>query len=219
MNKALPNPSEHLPPPADTLKVADMVSAIESQYLSWMEELLKEGVNPNVIHRISEDNVTPLTLIETVISNIKTEKDICFSKKAIMLLLEYGLDLNQKTPVNQDEDQPILCYYASTGNLNGVKILLSVGADIEITDESGYTPLGCAIWLGHDEIIHTLLEHGAQVSPCNQVISLSKESGVLVNESTLFALKSTQSEQERQFLEDHTRPAAHDTRIEKILRL
>lgn len=90
---------------------------------------------------------------------------------------------------------------------------------MEITDESGYTPLGCAIWLGHDDIIHELLEHGAQVSSCSQVISLSKESGVLVNESTLFALKATQSEQERQFLEEHTRPAACETRIEKTLRL
>jgi ankyrin repeat protein len=51
-----------------------------------------------------------------------------------------------------------------TGNVEGVKSLLSAKADIRIRDSDSYTLLGCAVQEGHVEIVKLLKSAGALVS-------------------------------------------------------
>jgi len=53
------------------------------------------------------------------------------------------------------------------GDLEQVKTLVKVGADIEARNQYKTTPLITASWQGHVEIVKFLLEAGADVTPKN----------------------------------------------------
>ena len=78
--------------------------------------------------------------------------------ECIRVLREYGIDLNQKT----DEDNAILgsatplhiaCYY---GRVNAVRELVRLGANCNVQDVNGSTPLHLAVIQGYVEIIKLL---------------------------------------------------------------
>jgi ankyrin repeat protein len=45
--------------------------------------------------------------------------------------------------------------------LDVVKLLLERGADPNVKDDDGKTPLHYAAWKGHHKVVELLLEHGA----------------------------------------------------------
>ena len=49
------------------------------------------------------------------------------------------------------------------GNLNMIKILLDIGADINAKDHINWTPLFWATCYGNEEVVKYLLEHGAKL--------------------------------------------------------
>ena len=57
--------------------------------------------------------------------------------------------------------------YIKENNISEVKLLLDHGADVNVKDEDGETPLFCASNNGHKEIVKLLLEHGADVNAKN----------------------------------------------------
>ncbi|KAI1427614.1 ankyrin repeat-containing domain protein [Xylaria sp. FL1777] len=67
------------------------------------------------------------------------------------------------------EDSTVLYIATWNGELESVKLLISRGADIEVTCEfpgmrhSNFTPLLAAVWNGHHEIVRALLKAGANV--------------------------------------------------------
>lgn len=65
-------------------------------------------------------------------------------------------------------DGPFALHYAcSTGDLKEVSRLLATGADVNRTDNDGWTPLHYAAALGHKEIVALLIEYGARVDNKN----------------------------------------------------
>ena len=58
---------------------------------------------------------------------------------------------------------------AKTGNATRIRELLKADASlIRARDTDGSTPLHCAVWKGHDEIVTLLLESGADVTAHNE---------------------------------------------------
>lgn len=53
---------------------------------------------------------------------------------------------------------------AESGDIAGVKAAMSLGADINSTDDNGETALMKACWRGYIETVRLLIEHGADVS-------------------------------------------------------
>ena len=56
-----------------------------------------------------------------------------------------------------------LLYHAARGNTQKVLRLLAKGADINATDEDGYTPLSLAIYGYYQETAEALIAAGANV--------------------------------------------------------
>ena len=58
---------------------------------------------------------------------------------------------------------------AKSGNAATVKALLKIDADLHNARDRDYsTPLHCAVWKGHLEVVRTLLDAGADVNALNQ---------------------------------------------------
>jgi len=45
-----------------------------------------------------------------------------------------------------------------------VRLLLREGATVDVTDKHGRTPLHWAAYMGHDDVIHDLVQAGANVN-------------------------------------------------------
>ena len=73
-----------------------------------------------------------------------------------VFLIENGADVNGKAL----RGTPIF-HAIIWGNLKSVKLLLDNGADINIRNQEGETPLSCAKRLGENEIVALLLKYGA----------------------------------------------------------
>lgn len=57
--------------------------------------------------------------------------------------------------------------FSRRGKLDSVKFLVENGANIEVKNKDGYTPLIVASWNGHLEIVKFLVEKGANVEAKN----------------------------------------------------
>ena len=57
--------------------------------------------------------------------------------------------------------------YSINGNLDGLNVLLASGADVDKTDNYGYTPLHWASINGHLEVVNVLVAAGAEVNKTN----------------------------------------------------
>ncbi|MGB2863329.1 MAG: ankyrin repeat domain-containing protein, partial [Sedimentisphaerales bacterium] len=57
-----------------------------------------------------------------------------------------------------------LHHAAANGEIERVKLLISEGADVNVKNNEGLTPLHCAAREGHKEIVELLLAHGADVN-------------------------------------------------------
>jgi len=108
----------------------------------WLRRLLDNGADPNK----RRNGTTPLYVASG-------------NAQKARLLLEAGADPNAESP----EGTP-LCFAASWGELESVRILLDHGADsnlIEDADATGVTPLIWAVQKGHTEVARLLLERAA----------------------------------------------------------
>jgi ankyrin repeat protein/beta-lactamase regulating signal transducer with metallopeptidase domain len=80
------------------------------------------------------------------------------------LLLDKGSD------INADDggwtllyDAILYDYYGDKGK-DAIKLLISKGANVNIKDSAGCTPLHYAIWMGYGDIVETLINNGADVN-------------------------------------------------------
>lgn len=60
---------------------------------------------------------------------------------------------------------------ASEGYLDIVKLLISLGADIDVMDKFSQTPLHGALENGDIRVVNALIEAGASINKSNMVIS------------------------------------------------
>jgi len=53
---------------------------------------------------------------------------------------------------------------AESGNIDEVRTLLDAGAELNATDDEGFTALMYASWIGHSEVAKLLIEAGVDVN-------------------------------------------------------
>jgi ankyrin repeat protein len=82
-----------------------------------------------------------------------------------MKLIESGIDIDTKYT---DFQETILITAARCGRMDTVQYLVTKGANLNLTDIFGYTPLHEAAYRGHDDIAKYLLNHGADKSIVNR---------------------------------------------------
>jgi ankyrin repeat protein len=85
----------------------------------------------------------------------------CPNLKASRLLLLAGADPNHQTGFFGDA--PLLCIVAHEGIIGMVNLLLEFGADIEKTNNQGFTPLILAATKGYYEIVQQLVASGSSL--------------------------------------------------------
>ena len=79
----------------------------------------------------------------------------------VLALLSNGADIN----ATDDDDQTALMFATKCGHLKVVRALLNVpGIDINATSFNGITALHMAADLGEDDMVHALIEKGANVN-------------------------------------------------------
>jgi erythromycin esterase len=114
-------------------------AAIELNDLDWVKSLLEEGADINVKN---ENGRTPLHL---AVSRNNTDL-------AKLLLSASGSDPNS------------LHMTAAAGNLTSIQRLIDQGADVNVKDEVGWTPLIWATCMGEIESLKLLIAQGADVT-------------------------------------------------------
>lgn len=60
---------------------------------------------------------------------------------------------------------PLLIVARETGNVDMANVLLEAGALVNVRDEGGETPLDLAAWRGFADLVHLLLDAGAELPP------------------------------------------------------
>ena len=85
----------------------------------------------------------------------------------VMLLVEQGTEKNKMYNIDMnrygtyDDYETALAVAAENGHLDVVRVLVNQGADMEMADSVGYTPLINASFNGHLDVVRYLLEQGA----------------------------------------------------------
>ena len=98
------------------------------------KKLLQHGADPNATNNLKE---TSLHLLAQNPEQIDRSK----ISKAFQLLFKYPFDINAQ---NDDGETPIYCavYFA---NVEGIQSLMEVGANWNISDDNGISPLESAL--------------------------------------------------------------------------
>jgi ankyrin repeat protein len=143
-------------------------------YLDLMKSLLDAGANPNariakkLWFRASGDH----SWIDTAGSTAFLRAAQSLDLKAMKLLLAYHADPDLPT-TGGDTALHVACgigwgYHYNINSpdyswMDEVKFLMQLGADVNAADARGYTPLHGAAYIGNDELIRYLIDHGADV--------------------------------------------------------
>ena len=143
-------------------------------YLDLMKALLEDGADPNA--RITKklwfrsfgDHSWVDTAGATAFWRAASSTDVT----AMKLLLAHGANPDLPT-MGGTTPLEAACgigwgYHYSINSpdftwMDGVKYLLQLGADVNAVDARGYTPLHGAAYIGNDELIQYLIDHGADV--------------------------------------------------------
>lgn len=120
--------------------------AIVAGDLTILKALLDAGADPNF--RLEKNHQPPLTIAAE-------ENDLDAAK----LLIQYGADVNPKTPMNLTPFFEAVC----TSSPKMAKLLLESGLDPNTTDEDGQTLLETAMkFINTEEIVQMLKDAGAK---------------------------------------------------------
>jgi ankyrin repeat protein len=97
-------------------------------------------------------------------------------KEVMELLINKGVDVNYVCPGEGEEDDrlSLLHYSCQYGYIDFVKLLVKAGANLEVKDSKGYTPLHISLGGNicppnetHKEVINFLLDNGADINAEN----------------------------------------------------
>jgi ankyrin repeat protein len=143
-------------------------------YLELMSALLESGANPNariakkLWFRASGDH----SWIDTAGSTAFVRAAQSLDLTAMRLLLAHGADPDIPTR-GGDTALMVACgmgwgYHYSVNSpeyswMDAVKFVMQLGADVNAVDSRGYTPLHAAAYIGNNELIQYLVDHGADV--------------------------------------------------------
>ena len=80
-------------------------------------------------------------------------------------IIQQGVDVNARSATAGEEHAIGALHYAAFyGHEDAVRVLLGAGADVNIRNANGYTPLHFAVPRGHVEVVRLLLDAGADVN-------------------------------------------------------
>ncbi len=137
-----------------------LLEAVYSGDYKEVANVLKVGVSPNfysVSNKVDLDEKTPLMLAAESSKNQGV--------LILELLIKYGADVNW---VNKYGGNALI-YAVSKNNMPAVSILLAAEeVDINLNENWGGTALHWAAYLGHEDIVHILLNRGANPKLKNQ---------------------------------------------------
>jgi ankyrin repeat protein len=154
---------------------AALLSAYQNGYLDIVNQLLDDGISPNV----SDDGNSLLILsakngdLVLVDKLIKVGADVNYNStqgllsilstngydEQIELAIKAGAYINRKDDTNRSA-----LYLAVMGNrVSTVKLLIDAGADVNVTSKSGYTPLLITAHYGYLELAKLLKENNANL--------------------------------------------------------
>jgi uncharacterized protein len=137
------------------------VDAIESGNVDRVAELLAAGADANetVISRYYtlEFRLTPLLAAVRALQTPGAPEPRC-SLDSVVLLLRYGADVNRWD--EEHETTPLL-NAVFNNNIDAVRILLAAGADPNVRDDEGFSPLRFCVQQGYLEMARLLLLCGA----------------------------------------------------------
>ena len=85
----------------------------------------------------------------------------------VLSLLDQGMDVNTSSPIIHTHP---LTLAAAGGHLETVCALLDRGAQVAVTDLTGWTALHAAAYKGHREIVQLLVERGTPVHRNNWML-------------------------------------------------
>ncbi len=120
-----------------------------------LEPLLRQDAM--VVHETSADGWAPLHLAAAF-----------GGPQATALLLAHGAHVHRFSR-NPMKNQPLHACIALSGDLETARILIDLGADVNMAQAGGYTPLHQAAAAGLEELTRILLEAGADPSRlCDQ---------------------------------------------------
>ena len=150
------------------------ISQEKTGYLEFMSALLAAGADPNariakkLWFRTSGDHSWIDTAGSTAFLRAAQSLDVT----AMKLLLAHGADPDIPT-TGGDTALMVACgmgwgYHYSVNSpeyswMEAVKFVMQLGGDVNAADSRGYTPLHAAAYIGNNELIHYLVDHGADV--------------------------------------------------------
>lgn len=117
---------------------------------SYFYMLLEITKNRKNVHT-SSSFVLPLA-----IASFNNDPDLM---SRVKIIINQGVDINAQTP---EGDTALHMTGWNTNNLDLIKYLVACGANINTTNNDGYTPLMDAATLGKNDILSYLLKQGAQ---------------------------------------------------------
>lgn len=99
----------------------------------------------------------------------KQEKEMTKNERAtyefFCWLKKNKVDIRDPKSIDRRRDrlyhQPVLIWAARLNYISVAKILIHRGANVDITDNHGHTPLGIAVWNVYPEMVRLLLKYGA----------------------------------------------------------
>jgi len=130
---------------ADVMGETPLKVAIQKSNIAAVEMILEAGADPNA--KGLSTGFLP------VITAVVTE-----NKKALNLLIDAGADVNSRLSF-PFSTLPLISYAASKKDAALVDKLLKLGADPELQDQFGWTPLMEAVHVQHWDSIELLLPH------------------------------------------------------------
>lgn len=150
---------------------------IETPASGWSEALFraqfKEGANPNELLRPGQPHGDSLNPLRCLLQ----QKEVDHGEMCAMVscFLEYGAEfekINSSSVWHEnlpktDESFPALHYAVLREYIDAAKLLVKNGANVNVVEKYGKSPLHLAIYCENMEMIDVLLEKGADINHAN----------------------------------------------------
>ncbi len=130
-----------------------MYAAESAKTTEIMELLIEKGAD---INPIAQDGVN--ALIKAIFGVLSDSGSI----DAVKLLIEKGMDVNYAIEAENAKGFTALMFAVRWGKIDVIEYLISVGADVNVKDSEGVTPLSIAEEEKFTEIINLLIKSGAK---------------------------------------------------------
>ena len=129
----------------------DLLSSIQNGHLKKFEELLSKGADPNYRDENGDPQFRPVVMEQAAVNKNSMFLQLCLESGANPDILD-GY-----------KSSPVIFQAAKHSRLENVKLLVKHGANINVRNKNGSTPLHTAIAVKNYDIAHFLVLNGASL--------------------------------------------------------